>query len=185
MNALTLVHKNIAENVREGDTCIDATAGRGYDTAFLCELVGDKGRVIAFDIQQSAIESTEKLLETKGLHAELHRESHENMWMYAEKGTVKCVVFNLGYLPGGDHSIFTHFESTKRAVEAGLELLCEGGLMCVSIYHGGATGYEERDALLEWLKSLDSQRYQVLVVYFHNWLKDPPIPVFILKHEQI
>ena len=55
MNALTLVHKNIAENVREGDTCIDATAGRGYDTAFLCELVGDKGRVIAFDIQQSAI----------------------------------------------------------------------------------------------------------------------------------
>ena len=96
MNALTLVHKNIAENVREGDTCIDATAGRGYDTAFLCELVGDKGRVIAFDIQQSAIESTEKLLETKGLHAELHRESHENMGKYAEKGTVKCVVFNLG-----------------------------------------------------------------------------------------
>ena len=42
MNALTLVHKNIAEYVREGDICIDATAGRGYDTAFLCELVGDK-----------------------------------------------------------------------------------------------------------------------------------------------
>ena len=57
--------------------------------------------------------------------------------------------------------------------------------MCVSIYHGGATGYGERDALLEWLASLDSQRYQVLVVYFHNWQKDPPIPVFILKHEQI
>ena len=53
--------------------------------------------------------------------------------------------------------------------------------MCVSIYHGGATGYEERDALLEWLKELDTEKYQVLVVRFHNWKKDPPIPVIIMK----
>lgn len=40
MNALTLVHNAIKAYVSEGGVCIDATAGRGYDTAFLCELVG-------------------------------------------------------------------------------------------------------------------------------------------------
>ncbi|MCQ2602947.1 MAG: class I SAM-dependent methyltransferase [Clostridia bacterium] len=66
MTALDLVHETITKYVKDGDTCIDATAGRGYDTAFLCDLVGKDGKVIAFDIQESAIESTQKLLEEKG-----------------------------------------------------------------------------------------------------------------------
>lgn len=182
MNALTLVHSIISSKVRKGDTCIDATAGRGNDTAFLCELVGESGRVVAFDIQQDAVDSTNKLLAERGLTAEVIRRSHEFMAEYAEPESVGVIVFNLGYLPGGDHTIFTHAESSIKAITSGLELLRHGGIMCVSIYHGGATGYEERDALLEWLKELDSQKYQVLVVRFHNWNNDPPIPVLIMKY---
>lgn len=185
MNAVSLVHKKIAEIVRSGDVCIDATAGRGFDTAFLCELVGPSGKVIAFDIQQSAITSTRALLDSKGFDAELHNLSHEFIGDFAKPKSVKCVVFNLGFLPNGDHSIFTHFESTSRAIEKALDLISDDGLICVSIYHGGATGYDERDRLLEWLKNLDSQKYQVLVVTFHNWFNDPPIPVFIFKNEQV
>lgn len=181
MNALTIVHNIISEHVKPGDICIDATAGRGRDTAFLCELVGESGSVIAFDIQKAAVDSTRALLAERGLRAEVVRRSHEFMGEYAAPGTVACIVFNLGYLPGGDHTIFTRPESSARAIASGLELLKPGGLMCVSIYHGGATGYEERDALLAWLKELDAQRYQVLTVGFHNWLGDPPIPVFIMK----
>lgn len=181
MNALTLVHSIISSTVKKGDTCIDATAGRGYDTAFLCGLVGESGRVVAFDIQQDAIDSTNKLLAERGLKAEVVHRSHEFMAEYAESESVSAIVFNLGYLPGGDHTIFTHADSSIRAITAGLELLRHGGIMCVSIYHGGATGYEERDALLEWLKELDTEKYQVLVVRFHNWRKDPPIPVIIMK----
>lgn len=183
MNAVSLVHKKIAEIVRPGDICIDATAGRGFDTAFLCELVGSFGKVIAFDIQKNAIDSTRALLDAKGLDAELHMLSHEFMGNFAKPKSVKCIVFNLGFLPNGDHSIFTHFESTSRAVEQALDLISDDGLICISIYHGGATGYEERDKLLDWLKKLDSQKYQVLVVNFHNWFNDPPIPVFIFKNE--
>ena len=40
LNTLGIAHKIIAEHVQPGDLCIDATAGRGHDTAFLCELVG-------------------------------------------------------------------------------------------------------------------------------------------------
>lgn len=183
MNALALVHGAIRQHVKTGDVCIDATAGRGNDTALLCELVGRSGKVIAFDIQQEAVESTKRLLLEKNMTADVHNVSHEFMDEYAHEGTVSCIVFNLGYLPGGNHSIFTHFESSKLAIEAGLKLLKKGGLMCVTIYHGGATGYEERDCLLEWLRGLDSQIYQVLVTTFHNWKKDPPIPVFIIKNE--
>ncbi|MDE5602130.1 MAG: class I SAM-dependent methyltransferase [Clostridia bacterium] len=181
MNALTYVHETIKRHIGKGAVCIDATAGRGYDTAFLCELVGDSGRVIAFDIQQEAIDSTRKLLHERGLSAEVILSSHANMAEYAAPESVDCIVFNLGYLPRGDHSVYTHFESTRTAIESGLNLLKRGGLMCVSVYYGGDSGYEEKDALLPWLKELDDSKYQVLATFFYNWKKDPPIPIFIYK----
>lgn len=182
MNALTIVHETIKRCVKEGGICIDATAGRGYDTAFLAELVGETGKVMAFDIQQVALDSTAALLEKRGLRAELILDSHANMAKYASEESVDCVVFNLGYLPGGDHGVYTRADSTERAIEQGLKLLKKGGVMCVSIYYGGDSGYEEKDALLPWLKTLDDAKYQVLVTHFHNWKNDPPIPVFILKN---
>ena len=66
LNTLGIAHKIIAEHVQPGDLCIDATAGRGHDTAFLCELVGKEGKVLAFDIQQAAVDSTRALLAEKG-----------------------------------------------------------------------------------------------------------------------
>ena len=182
MNALTLVHNAINAYVKKGGVCIDTTAGRGYDTAFLCELVGKDGSVTAFDVQREALDSTRELLESKGFSARLILDSHANMANYFDKESVDCIVFNLGYLPKGDHSVFTHFESTKQAIESGLELLKKGGLMTVSVYYGGDSGYEEKDALLPWLKTLDDEKYQVLATFFYNWKKDPPIPVLIIKN---
>ena len=54
--------------------------------------------------------------------------------------------------------------------------------MTVSVYYGGDSGYEEKDALLPWLKTLDDEKYQVLATFFYNWKKDPPIPFFIIKN---
>ena len=51
------------EQIRPGDLCIDATMGNGNDTLFLCRMAGKTGHVTAFDIQQQALEATEKLLE--------------------------------------------------------------------------------------------------------------------------
>lgn len=65
LNTLGVAHKIIEEKVKKGDFCIDATAGRGHDTVFLTELVGEEGRVIAFDIQQDAVDSTRALLQEK------------------------------------------------------------------------------------------------------------------------
>ena len=181
-NSLGMTHRFAAEVVRPGDLCIDATAGRGRDTAFLCGLVGDTGRVLAFDIQPEAVAATRALLDEKGLtQAEVHCDSHHNMRQYAAPGTVRCILFNFGWLPGGDHACYTRPETSLPAIEAGLELLMDDGLMSLCIYSGGVNGYGERDAILRYVETIDPKRYTVITTRFANRTGDPPIPVFIVK----
>ncbi len=87
--------------IGEGDLCIDATAGNGGDTEFLCRMVGESGRVCAFDIQDAALEYTKERLEKSGLaeRAVLIRDGHERMGYYV-KEEVAAIMFNFGYLPG-------------------------------------------------------------------------------------
>ena len=183
INALTLSHIYINKQVKPGDIVIDATAGRGRDTALLAQLVGENGKVLAFDVQQEALDSTKELLKSKDLYTRttLILDSHSNMENYAEKETVSCIVFNLGWLPGGDHSIFTQSNTSVKAIEAGLNLLQVGGVMSICIYYGKDCGYKERDTLLEFLPTLDHQKYSVIISDFVNRPNDPPIAVYIKK----
>ncbi len=176
-------HHFIREHVKEGDYCIDATAGNGNDTLLLCELVGDEGRVLAFDIQEQAVVNTRKRIEQAG-YAERTRvilDSHTNMGLYAEEETISCIVFNFGYLPGGDHSLSTKKETSIQAISDGLRLLVKGGIMSLCIYSGGDSGFEERHAILEYVKTLDGKQYLVIVSEYYNRPNNPPIPVFIIK----
>ncbi len=182
MNALNIVHSAISRHVSENSVAIDATAGRGYDTKFLCELL-KSGSVTAFDIQQEALDSTAELLEKNHLNATLIHDSHANMDAYFPPESADVIMFNLGYLPHGDHKIFTRFDSTKEAIDKGLKILKRGGIMSICVYYGGDSGYEEKDALLPYLKTLDCDLYQVIEVTFANWTNDPPFPVFIIKNQ--
>lgn len=181
LGVLDLAHRYLRQHVQPGDLCIDATCGRGFDTKLLCELTGDGGKVIGFDIQQDAIDSAAALLAENGLHAELHLESHANMAQYAAAGTVSCIVFNFGWLPRGDHNIFTHADSSIAALEAGLRLLKTGGSLVLCVYYGGANGFTERDAILEYLSALNSRDYTVLQCSFPNRTGCPPFAVFVTK----
>lgn len=181
LNTLKLAHNWMKEHIREGSFCIDATAGRGFDTAFLCELVGKSGRVIAFDIQEEATKSTKELLEDRGLKAEVYLNSHTHMKDYVELQSVDGIMFNFGYLPGGDHEICTQKENSIKAIKSGLELLKKGGVMSLCIYHGGDTGFEERDAIMSYLRTIDSKKYTVVVSEFFNRPNFPPIFVGIIR----
>lgn len=183
LNTLAFAHEFIRRYVPRGGKCIDATAGRGRDTALLCELVGESGHVLAFDIQPEALAQTAQRLQDAGFTSRctLLQQSHAELGQYADENSIDCIVFNFGYLPGGDHTIYTHAESSIAALKAGLRVLKPGGVMSLSIYHGGDTGYAERDALLAFLEDIDPQQYTVLVSRFVNRPHDPPIPVFIWK----
>ena len=176
-------HHFIREHVKPGDLCIDATAGNGNDTKLLCELVGDGGKVFAFDIQEEAIANTkERLMQANLLQrAEVLLDSHVNMGNYVEEDTASCIVFNFGYLPGGDHALATRKESSIEGIRRGLGLLKKGGMMSLCIYSGGDSGFEERDGILEELKTLDTKRYLVILSSYYNRPSNPPIPVMIIK----
>ena len=136
--------------VASGDTVVDATMGNGHDTLFLCELVGQGGRVYAFDVQEDAVSRTRDRLREAGLlqRARLFRLGHEHMAEQVQ-GLVSAVVFNLGWLPGGDHTVTTRTASTRQAVLAALELLKPGGIVTICAYPGHPEGEKELEMLIE------------------------------------
>lgn len=182
-SALNIIHRIIKEKVQPGDICIDATAGRGNDTLLLAKLVGESGHVTAFDIQQDAVDSTKALLAANGMteRTDVLLKSHSEMGEMFEENTVSCITFNFGWLPKGDHNIFTSKSTSIPAIEQGLKLLKSGGIMTLIIYYGRETGFEERDALLEYLPTIDSSRFTVIEMPFVNRPNCPPIPIIILK----
>ena len=67
--------------LRPGDTVVDATMGNGHDTLTLCRLVGETGRVYAFDVQETAVASTAARLREAGVadRATLIHAGHQHM----------------------------------------------------------------------------------------------------------
>lgn len=184
-NSLTQSHLYIERFVGEGDWVIDATAGNGNDTVLLAKLVGQTGHVFSFDVQQIALDKTAEKLVNLGLQdrVELICDGHENLEKYV-KGNVKAVMFNLGYLPRGDHNIGTRAETTIRAIEKSLELMVVGGIISIVVYHGGDSGFDEKIKVLEYVEHLDPKRYVVMKTEFINQVNCPPILLCIEKLAQ-
>lgn len=178
-NCLGLSHEYIKKVLKEDDIAVDATCGNGHDTILLSELVGDSGHVYGFDIQKEAIESTKNKL-GQNSNVTLILDGHENMESYINC-EVSAIMFNFGYLPGGDHNKATKKETSISAINAGLRLLKKGGLITLCIYSGGDTGFEEKNAIVEFLKELDPKKYAVLSHDFINQKNSPPMLVCIEK----
>ena len=155
--------------IQEGDTVIDATLGNGHDTVMLAELVGPDGHVIGFDIQPDAVERTATRLQENGLleRCELYAEGHQNISNRVSP-PVRAAVFNLGWLPGGDKSITTLWETTQVAITSALSLLVQGGVCTVCAYPGHEAGDRERFSLMDWLATLRPQEFNVLHHRFLN-----------------
>ena len=93
-----LSHNIIRDNIKNFDIAIDATLGNGKDTDFLSKYFK---KVYSFEIQHIAIENY-KNKEMQNVN--LIEESHEFI-DNTIKSSVDCIIYNLGYLPGGDKNI--------------------------------------------------------------------------------
>ena len=175
------IHRVLDEYIKEGDCCIDATMGKGGDTYYLCSKTGESGKVYAFDVQADALRQTREKLDKHKMNAELILDGHEHMKEYVKEMAVSCIMFNLGYLPGGDHKLATTFQTSIEAIGKGLGILKHGGMMSLCIYSGGDTGFEEKEKILEYVKALPGKEYTVIVNEYYNRKNCPPMPVFIFK----
>jgi len=182
LTAVRFVQGFLAQRLVSPKLCVDATCGNGGDTAFLCGLsAACGGRVLGFDIQPEAIASTRAHLTAKGYEAELHCDSHANLLHYIAPGSADAVMFNFGWLPGADHTVFSTADSSIPALEAALAALRPGGVLSAILYSGKVIGSGEKERILAWLHALPLTKCTVLVCDFANWADTAPIPCFVLK----
>lgn len=155
----TLAQEAVAKVLQPGGRAIDATMGNGHDTLFLSRRLAPKGRVFAFDIQPPALTTTAARLRNAGLDrfTELRLCGHEKMIARLPAdwpGTVSAIMFNLGYLPGGDKAVITRASTTLAALDQALQLLRPGGLLSLLLYRGHPGAQGETQAVLDWLDRL-------------------------------
>ncbi len=183
-NVVTVAQMAVSRIVQPGDTVVDATAGNGNDTVFLARLVGRSGKVYSFDIQENALFNTARNLEQSGINGpvELIRSGHEKLREKVPPG-VRAVMFNLGYLPGGDHSIITRPATTLTALEGALTLLAPGGLVSLVIYPGHPGGWEEAETVLAYAAKLPLSQWDVVKITHPNRADTAPWCLLIQRLE--
>lgn len=162
-----LAHDTVSAHLDAGSLAVDATAGNGHDTLFLARQVNPGGRVFAFDIQPEALHSARTRIENAGLQDLVTwiQTGHEEMVQQipsASHGSVDAILFNLGYLPGGDKARTTQTKSTLAALDASLQLLRPGGMLSVAAYPGHPEGARECKAVEGWItqsRQMQLERY--------------------------
>ncbi|WP_159885855.1 class I SAM-dependent methyltransferase [Paenibacillus puerhi] len=184
VSILGFAHQLIEARVKPGEAAIDATAGNGVDTVFLARQVGEDGIVYAFDIQESAIASTGSRCarEAPNRRVELLLRSHADMAEAIPQewhGRIAAVTFNLGYLPGHDHSTITLPDSTLKALNAAAGLLRRGGIITIVVYSGHPGGEAEANAVNNWAAALPQDAYQAMTYRFINQRNHPPYVIAI------
>ncbi len=153
------------------DTVIDATCGNGKDTAYLATLV-PHGKVIAIDVQEAALQKARQLRPPNTVFL------HQSHTSFPRLFHVKLIVYNLGYLPGGDKTITTMTTSTLQSLEAATELIIPGGALSITCYPGHPEGLIEAEKVTEWAHKLNFLKWDVTR---HQWRTRSPNLFFITK----
>lgn len=194
---LDLVQHYWEEVLQVGDLVIDATCGNGKDTVRLTKLVipesgcldiqkGGYPLIHSIDVQKDALESarqhaasvltTEQVQAIRWVHG-----SHASFPEEITPKSVTAIIYNLGYLPGGNKAITTQTETTLQSIEAALPLLKEGGIITLTAYPGHPEGALENKALLERLTALDPAQWNVC---HHRWINRSTAPeLFLIQHQ--
>lgn len=181
-NAVEILWQLVPGFLLPGDSAVDATVGNGKDTEALCRIVGPGGQVYGFDIQSEALERARSLLEEAVPETPclLIHESHSSLKTHITH-PVDLVLFNLGYLPGGDKQITTKADSTLEAMTAALELLKTGGKLAAVLYPGHEAGMAEAKAVIQWSSGLNQRLFSSLLLTYTNQINNPPQLLLIEK----
>jgi hypothetical protein len=190
-----IAQKHWSKILSSGDSVIDATAGNGHDTLNLVEQISwvGGGTLTACDIQGSAIEASKALIKDRlkmtvveespttwlclplqtqptlsgSVLLNWHHGCHLDFIRSLPPTSIKLVVFNLGYLPGGDKSIVTLSDTTVSTLREATAVLEPGGCISITCYPGHAEGESEERAVVSFASSLPQQTFSS---YWHQWI---------------
>lgn len=169
-----LSHDIVKKYCTNFNVAVDATLGNGYDTDFLSSLFL---KVYSFDIQNIAIENYKN---NKKNNVILINSSHSNINNYV-KERPDCIIFNLGYLPGGDKNVTTMASSTIESLKTSLKILNNGGIIIVCIYTGHKEGKKEEECILNFVQNLSKKEFSTVLHTYVNRQNNPPKLLVIEK----
>lgn len=182
---LPLAQSMVKNVVNPGDLVVDATMGNGHDTLFLANLVGPTGLVLAYDIQEEALNTTrQRLLEARcEAQVRLLLKGHQSVVEELEplKQPVSAAMFNLGYRPGGDKKVVTRPDTTLAAIEGLAHYLKPGGVITLVVYSGHPGGEEEAVTLVQTLSGWSHKQYNIAR---YGWLNRPNHPPYLVVIEK-
>jgi len=179
-NSIQLAHCLLKNRLNEAKIIVDATAGNGNDTLFLAQNTLNNAQIYAFDIQKEAIENTKALLIKNKDNINLPLEnisfihdSHEHIDNYIQtkishehidnyiQTKIDIAIFNLGYLPGGDHKFTTKDDTTLKAIDKILNNLNINGYVAIVMYPGHEEGLKEYQSIKLFVKDLPKKSFTV------------------------
>ncbi|UUX34385.1 tRNA (mnm(5)s(2)U34)-methyltransferase [Fundicoccus culcitae] len=186
-NAINYSHTMLNELIEQfpNGLFIDATLGNGNDAIHILKHPKFTGTLLAFDIQPQALQTSQTKITQLNIAAHRYQligDSHANVDQYlAIDASLQGAIFNLGYLPKGNHQITTQADSTIQALEKMQGYLVKNGKIILVVYPGHQAGQIEKVRLLEELSQWPQETFQILQYQFINQINNPPFVIIIEK----
>lgn len=187
-NHLNLAHSYWKACLTSGETAIDATCGNGHDSLILAKtaLTEHSGSLYLCDLQQTAVDKSKALLQANLSQKEFERVQfnlgcHSVFPSELAPGSVKLIVYNLGYLPGGDKEITTSCSSTLLSLEKALQLVVPQGMISIMCYPGHLEGAKEEALILERVSQLSTFAWSCC---HHRWVNGKKAPSLLLLQKK-
>lgn len=175
---LELAHRYWRSFLQPADFVIDATCGNGYDSLVLAKM--SKGNLLCIDVQKSAISTTKDRLKKHLPYTHFKKISYLlgcHSFFPPVPDKPRLIVYNLGYLPGGNKKITTTAKTTLKSLEASLTLLKPDGALSIICYSGHTEGEKEKGSILDFSKSLSKSHFRVC---HHEWINKLKAPSLLL-----
>ncbi|MCI5837228.1 MAG: class I SAM-dependent methyltransferase [Veillonellaceae bacterium] len=181
-NVLALNRLLLREVLTGAKVAVDATCGNGHDAAYLLTHGKQLEELWCCDLQETAVAATRVRLATLPGNEKVHYHAGDHAAFLANfSGRPDVCIYNLGYLPGGDHALHTRAETTLAALKTSLAILAPQGVVSVTAYPGTPAGEEEYLAVRDFVRQLPQREFEVLESQFVNQVNRPPRLIYIEK----
>lgn len=163
-NSIQIAHTLLKEALNKAQIVVDATAGNGNDTLFLAQNAKPKTAIYAFDIQAEALYHAQRKMNEccrrDDIKVNFILASHDEVEQYVNE-VIDLAVFNLGYLPGGNHAVTTKSETTLNALKIMLKKLRVNGYIAIVVYPGHEEGLKEIQLIKDFANYLAKKYFTV------------------------
>ncbi len=168
-NHLICAHQLWKEHLKSQGNAVDATCGRGSDLFALADLLlfpPYTSKIFVYDIQKRALEiakmRAKMWLSPHQMDRIIWLERCHSMLGKAEVDLAIClIVYNLGYLPGGNRELTSCAATTIESLKQATQILQPRGAISIMCYPGHFEGGKETSQVLEFAEQLSSENWRV------------------------